>query len=292
MAMLDALLNGLVDYAGLFPPAGLPMPEAVRNHASYLRGPHHRLLGRFILPLARLAEFEAAYSTLHATEQEGWRLSVLASPEPATGWRAIQAFHARWPHARIVSIEAKAGTPADIAALSAAFPPAVELWIEAPLAGDFTPWVAAIKTAGRGAKLRTGGVVPEAFPTATDVIRFLKTCHDSGLTAKATAGLHHPVSGDYRLTYEPASPSGPMFGFLNLFLAAALVQAGGSAADGARLLMDRSAGSFRLANGSLSWRGRAFTPAALAGTRRSLLRSFGSCSFTEPVEGLQGLGWL
>ena len=35
---LRALLAGLVDYAGLFPPAGLDMSVAVHNYAAYRAG--------------------------------------------------------------------------------------------------------------------------------------------------------------------------------------------------------------------------------------------------------------
>ncbi len=32
---IHTLMTGLIDYAGLFPPAGLPMREAVGNYAKY-----------------------------------------------------------------------------------------------------------------------------------------------------------------------------------------------------------------------------------------------------------------
>ena len=36
---LQALLESLIDYAGLFPPAGLDMATAVANYAGYKDGP-------------------------------------------------------------------------------------------------------------------------------------------------------------------------------------------------------------------------------------------------------------
>ena len=56
-AATRALLSGLIDYAGLFPPAGLPMNRALENHAGYRRGPDHWALNRFVVPARRLAEF-------------------------------------------------------------------------------------------------------------------------------------------------------------------------------------------------------------------------------------------
>ncbi len=57
---MRALLDGLIDYAGLFPPAALGMEDAVASYATYRRGPFAWMLGRFIVPAARLGEFEQA----------------------------------------------------------------------------------------------------------------------------------------------------------------------------------------------------------------------------------------
>lgn len=299
MSAASSLLDSLVDYAGLFPPAQLAMVEAVRNHAGYLAGPHRAALGRFVVPLARLAEFEAAFAALPPTQQTGWRLSVLAGANPADDVGAIAAFNARHADARIVSVETKVSAPdapiapADIARLVAPFPPSLEVWVElAPTAPDLPALIDAVRATGRGAKLRTGGVTPDAFPAPAVVARFLRECHRVGVVLKTTAGLHHPLRGDYRLTYEPGSATGKMFGFLNVFLAAALVHAGGSDADALALLDESDPCVFTVAPDALAWRGHRFTAVQLATTRRTLCRSFGSCSFTEPVEGLQQIHWL
>ena len=44
-ASLRALLTGVVDYAGLFPPARLPLDEAIRNYARYRQGSDAWMLG-------------------------------------------------------------------------------------------------------------------------------------------------------------------------------------------------------------------------------------------------------
>jgi hypothetical protein len=59
-AAVRALLSGLVDYAGLFPPAGLDMAGAVERYANHHRGPRAWMLGRFVVPVARLTEFAVA----------------------------------------------------------------------------------------------------------------------------------------------------------------------------------------------------------------------------------------
>src|SRR5688500_20325313 len=55
-ASLRALMAGLIDYAGLFPPAKLPLDASLANYVRYRRGPDRWMLGRFICPAARLAE--------------------------------------------------------------------------------------------------------------------------------------------------------------------------------------------------------------------------------------------
>src|SRR5688572_5966391 len=56
---IQTLMSGLIDYAGLYPPAKLEMSTAVDKYAAYLRSPHAWMLGRFILPVSRLEEFRA-----------------------------------------------------------------------------------------------------------------------------------------------------------------------------------------------------------------------------------------
>ena len=83
-----------------------------------------------------------------------------------------------------------------------------------------------------------------------------------------------------------------MFGFLNVFLAATLIHGGGAEADAAALLADGDSANFSCNADALVWRDQRFTAAQLAASRRDLCRSFGSCSFTEPIEGLVELKWL
>lgn len=293
MSAVTTLLDSAIDYAGLFPPAKLSMPDAVHAYAQYAGGLHNRFLGRFICPLARLREFESAYAALPASEEtRPWQLSVLTGLDPSADASAIAAFNARQPHVQINSFETKVHSPDEIPRATSALPADLEVWIEVPVVGEIERFAAAIKSAGRGAKIRTGGVTADAFPHAQDVARFFKSCHAAGVPAKATAGLHHPLRGEYRLTYDKGAPCGMMYGFLNVFLAAALVRNGRSEADVVAALEDKDAKHFNFNAGGLRWRRQQFTVADLAATRRELCRSFGSCSFVEPVEGLQELGWL
>ena len=58
------LLAEIIDYAGLFPPSQITMQEAVINFATYRNSNYSWMLGRFVLPVARLDEFMEAAEDL------------------------------------------------------------------------------------------------------------------------------------------------------------------------------------------------------------------------------------
>lgn len=283
---LRTLVRGLVDYAGLFPPAALPMAEAVANYASYHRSADAWALGRFVVTAARLAEFEAAARDLAPAAGEApWHLSLLVA-QPQDG-AACTACNARW-NGRIVIdvIEGKASTPGEVDALVAAMPEGPTLFVELPLDDRLGPCLTRVKATGALAKIRTGGVVAEAFPAAAQVVGFLRGCHDAGVDFKATAGLHHPVRGPYRLTYAPDAPVGTMYGYLNVLLAAAAIRAGGSDADATRLLLAEDPDTLALDGNVVTWAG---VHVPVTADVRTFMRGVGSCSFREPVDELLAL---
>src|SRR5262245_27407200 len=76
-ASLRALLTGILDYEGLFPPAKLLLNEALRNYLRYRTEPEAWMLGRFICPAARLAELARLLPA--EPPSSPWGVSVLAS---------------------------------------------------------------------------------------------------------------------------------------------------------------------------------------------------------------------
>jgi hypothetical protein len=257
---LRTLLAGLIDYAGLFPPADLDMPDAARNYAAYRAGPHAWALGRFIVPAVRLGEVDPA-----------WRCSVLGVPP-------------RWVEACEIKVE----RAADAASILAALPEPVTAYFELPTAADPAPLAA-----GRArAKVRTGGLTPDAFPAPGDLARFLYRCAAARVPFKATAGLHHPLRSVQRCTYQPDSPTALMHGFVNVFLAAALLWHGDSEAAAIATLEEQSPGAFHFDDQSAAWHTHRLTTAQLREARERFAMSFGSCSFEEPIHDLQQFGWL
>jgi hypothetical protein len=83
-----------------------------------------------------------------------------------------------------------------------------------------------------------------------------------------------------------------MFGFLNVFLAAAFARDGLGAAETSALLEERDANALTFTASEVKWRGRALSADAVHRARTSTATSFGSCSFAEPVADLSSLGLL
>jgi hypothetical protein len=289
---LRALLEHVVDYAGLFPPAALPMHEAVAEYARHRESPNAWMLGRFVVPVARLDELAAARPGA-AAAQRCWPISVLVSADPARDADVMRRFGERYGDQFVIqSLELRA---ASVQAIEWALPLVdrnLERYVEIPLDVDPRPLLQAIAKHGGRAKARTGGVTADAFPAPSELARFIARCAEVGVPFKATAGLHHPLRGEQRLTYASDATAATMFGFLDVFLAGALAQSGADEPSLVRLLEERDPGAFSVSGDVLRWHDLSFDVARLAASRRELAISFGSCSFREPVDDLHRLGFL
>jgi hypothetical protein len=298
-AALRTLLHSRIDYAGLFPPAGLDMTAAVTNYASYRDGAHAWALGRFVAPASRIAQFESAAVGLlpPSPSPSPWRVAALLGADPAADMRALGELncrHAADGEGAVTAdvVEGKADSVEAVERLLRRVPPYLQAYVEVPIAGDPAPLVAAIGRAGGRAKVRTGGITPDAFPATADVVRFIRACLSARVPFKATAGLHHPLRADYRLTYEPDSVRGTMFGFLNLFLTTAFMAAGLDDPHAQLLLEERDRDSIHFDDTGVEWKGRRLSLDAMRRSREEGIASFGSCSFTEPIGDLESLGLL
>jgi hypothetical protein len=285
-----ALLRGAVDYAGTFPPATLSLGDAVRNYARCRAGTHAWMLGSLVVSAARLNELR-----LEPTDSP-WPVSVVIPRGAEADVSGILRLSEGWGgRAAVAAIEFPPVDIAQIADLAARVPRDVDAFFEIPThasqAADdksVLEQLDAVAAAGALAKIRTGGTTAAAFPAAATVYRFLRACADRTLACKATAGLHHALSGQYSLTYETGSASTRMFGFLNIAVLAAIVHCGASECEALKAVSDNE--GFRFEPDALLWGPYRIPASSLAVMRRTLFRSFGSCSFAEPVDDLVRLG--
>ncbi len=288
---VSALLTHAIDYAGLYPPASLSMADAVREYQKQRFGPDAWALGRFVVGAAQLEAFVAAREQADAVH---WPLSVLSTGNVADDVRLISAADAHSGKLRVEAIEARvpsATSAADLAPLTQLVP---ELYVEGPHIDDgkaLLELLRAVRSLGARAKIRTGGVTTDAIPSARLTAEFLRACVAVGVQFKATAGLHHLVRGEYPLTYEPVSMRATMFGFLNVFMAAALAHADAPLDVLIGVLEEREPGAFETRDDQLCWRDRCLTSAMLLRMRDGALHSFGSCSFQEPIAELTAAGF-
>jgi hypothetical protein len=298
---LRLLCDGLVDYAGLFPPAQLSMEEAVRNYASYRSSPDAWMLGRFVVPVSRLGEFERCADALLPRERdaEAWPISALVSADADADIETIFAFnraHADEPASGLAvvdAIELKVSDPHAIDELMRLIPEQLTPYFELPHDEDVRPAITALAGTGGRAKIRCGGVTPELIPTTDEVARFIAHCSSADVAFKATAGLHHPIRAEYRLTYEDDPPRAVMHGFLNVFLASAFVRAARLDVDDARdILEETDASVFRFGPEGVRWGEKSLDTARIARVRETFAIGYGSCSFTEPTDELRDLGLL
>jgi hypothetical protein len=297
VSAVRVLLHGIVDYAGLFPPAGLEMASAVSEYAEHRDGPYAWALGRFVLPAARLEEFEEDASPIVPREgARSWALSALLGSDIEEDVARIEEFNRRHSDARlgavlVDTVETKTHSPRDVERAGELLDRRFDTYMEVPVSEDPAEIIAAISHTCAKAKIRMGGVTSDAFPPSGHVARFLARCIAHNVAFKATAGLHHPWRAEYRLTYAKDSPQGTMFGFLNVLLAVAALHAGFSEQDGIALLDERDPAAVQFLDREVRWRGRALSAEILERARESMV-AVGSCSFREPITELRVVGLL
>ncbi len=283
MRAAEALLHGAIDYAGLFPPAGLDLEATVRNYAAYRSGRDAWALGRLVLPAAKLAEFADRWPQYVAE----WPISLLLGSDYDTEMRlAIDV------GLRLDAVECRPARLEDIAEIRRRMPSDGLLFVESPQGCALQELIVAVADAGACAKVRTGGVVAEAIPASSTVAAFLVACAKRGVRLKATAGLHHAIRGEQRLTYEPQSATAVMHGFVNFFVAAAAAYEGANETEITEMLNDREDKNFKVSVEGLQWRERSFSSEAIREMRDRFAISFGSCSFEEPMEEMRAMGWI
>jgi hypothetical protein len=311
-AAFRAFHEDLIDYAGLFPPAELEMPEALANYRAHWASPESWMLARFVCPCSRLAHLAEVCEAAGAAPPK--RLTVLARPAEtpeqlleslATDLDALES------HVR------KAGTQSTPEVLELRLPPKLKdapallrevrrslvrdglgplrVFVEATAERKMSEVVARTIEAldevrgegwdAAGFKLRCGGVIAAAYPDLETVETVLAEAHRRRVPLKATAGLHHPVR------HHRDDLGVDEHGFWNLFGAGLLLAA--RAIPEERLgdvLGETDPSSFSFTGGRFAWRDASIGADVIASGRRDAITSFGSCSFDEPREDLTRLG--
>jgi hypothetical protein len=306
-ASLRALLEGIIDYAGLFPPAALPLDQAIRNYARYRKEPESWMMARFVCPIKQLAESDPWVESLfHArapfvcsvlgrewTPEEDFVASAVADSSSIANYHASHG-----DRTFIDTLEVRLPVGIDTArwqkyesALSIFWKNLnLRVFCEVP-AGCVTAAQAIGllgSTQGRlGFKLRCGGVHASAFPGPEQIAFTIAACRDARVPLKFTAGLHHP------LRHFNAGVQTHMHGFINVFVAGVLAHARNLTEEQLHAIIeDEDPASFAFTDDELRWKDQRATTAEIVEARKHAVTSFGSCSFDEPRDDLRKLGWL
>lgn len=306
-------LTGLIDDAGLFPPARLPLPDAVATHRRNRARPEAWMVARFVCPASQLGALAAL---LEAGER--FAVAVTLDLDTSLPWSdglgaslaqvdaADERLNVQLVELRLMGDDLAEAVSAVVAALDAGLAARVVPCLEVPRA-DSPPerdrWPAMLDAAlaamasareqgslRHGAprmKIRTGGLEPAAFPTPDELALLVVACRDHGVPFKATAGLHHPVR------HTEAATGLPMHGFLNLLGGAAFaLDRGLTAGEVAEVIAEEDPTAFSLEPDRLRWRHAEAGTAVIARARAELFTSQGSCDVDEPVTDLRALGVL
>ncbi len=303
---LRTFLAGIVDYAGLFPPARLPLEQAIRAYVRYTREEAAWMLGRFVCPASRLPELTplgrelfVGVPVLFSALGRGGGTTEEFLTGLGADLDAVSAF--RETHGAGVDVDAfETRVPADALSgpesLTALLDAAdrligssgLSVYYEMPADGDVTTLAAGLRgRRDRGIKVRCGGLLPGDFPDGATLAHAVRVAVRAGVALKATAGLHHPLP---RL--DAAIPA-RMHGFVNLFAAGILARTNEmEESEIGALLADEDPTHFLFSDEGLRWQDRQATVREIAAARRGSITSFGSCSFDEPRDDLRALGWL
>ena len=305
MNSLKIFLSKIIDYAGLYPPASLPLEEAFANFVLYQQAEEAWMLSRFIIPAKRLEELPGFYGSLSfsilgrggkdASEfLENLKLDI-------ENIRAFREMHGADAFADMFEVALPASALEDIvsahdlvnSAANVLNRNGLTVFFEAPFgegwqirADKLMRFLRKFKDRHIGLKLRTGGVTADTFPPTAQVAWAIASARDAGVPMKCTAGLHHPV----RHFNEGMLVN--MHGFLNVFGAGVLAATKHLSVEQIQMILEEEdPASLVFDETGFAWKDLRVVTSEVLHARQQVV-SFGSCSFDEPREDLRALGFM
>jgi hypothetical protein len=304
----QSFMAGFIDYAGLFPPASLNLQEALDEYGRYLPCADSWMLGRFIIPASQLTDLPTLTDTWHFSVLgrsgsnvlefvRGLEADLICLQDfRKTKAASADVFEVRLPLSVLTSssnllelLDSASYQLTDQYNLTVFYETTLdEAWRE-----NMATTIASLSQHNQqtghhnGFKLRCGGIVASAFPTAEQIAHALLLCRDRQVPFKATAGLHHPIR------HYNDSVQSKMHGFVNVFGAGILAHVHHLTPEQTiTILSDEDPRNFHFTESHFAWKNLSATSEQIIPIRQSQLIAFGSCSFDEPREDMQKLGWL
>jgi hypothetical protein len=268
---------GLVDDAAVFPPGDAPLPAAVAAYTHRRDEWYADLVGPLVVRDTDLPDVPSDLPVSVVLTGGAGAVSGVAGLAQKRGHRLVALESA------VRDLDDPAG---NVRRITAAVESAresgglvgTEVYVELPQVDPTPAWLAAadaVAEAEHHLKFRTGGLEPRLFPAVSTVAAWIDAALDRETSYKCTAGLHHAVRHrDHETGFEH-------LGFLNVLLATRVAFDGGSRDEVTEVLDDHYANDLVAMARQTD----------LLGARR-WFTSYGSCSVTEPLDDLLGLGLL
>ena len=302
-ASFQALMTEILDYAGMFPPAKLPIDKALPAYlAAKKSSPNRWMLGRFVCPTAELPKIlDLGLNVADLSE-----ITIAALGQRATGHQTMASTFDEdlghiWALRESLRLDGivnvyEVALPAGVTEFPASLVDSLRRenlsgFVEVPFGPnwvrDFDALTTTIKPGTLGLKLRCGGLTADAFPSDAYVAHFIHRATNRQLAWKATAGLHHPRR------HWDAALGVWHHGFLNVFLAGILARIHRlTERDIAGILADREGAGFQITADRIAWKTWSATTEQIRTFRATAATTFGSCSFDEPCQDLMTMGLL
>jgi len=295
-SLLGQLLDGVIDYAGLFPPAQLTIEDALAEYSS-LAEDRAWMVDLFICTSNKLAELDALVrrkgleaipvsvignvidqpdKALASIERDMQRMEGCANLEFGAYEIPIN-HHDEGSIRRVLKTLDRSGVVGMVEDVYVEF--AWNSTLE-----DCMHDMAAVNP-NLGAKARCGGTTANLFPSVQELAHFIHTAVSIEIPFKMTAGLHQP------LRYLDSELGVHRHGFLNVCLASAFaLGADLSTAEIESVLSIEDGAVLTISDDEISCLGHSLDEqdVALFG---DWFGGFGSCSVDEPVDGLKKLGY-
>jgi hypothetical protein len=284
-------LENIIDYAGTFPPAALAAAESVNSYRNYRQGDERWIVGS-------LAWACSSLNALTPLVKEGDEFELALIGRPSTSWESwldareqdIQDINKALEAAPGLAAATYESKVADLSKISESLGSLrilsrdIDIYVELPWDEPIEEALAEIAAQEWArVKFRTGGATKEAYPTPEQLANVIKQCVDLEVEFKLTAGLHEPIA------HIDESNGAFAHGFLNVMMATAIAfEDDASVREMAEVLASADPSLWGIKKG-LSFDGKVLDEDGL-NNARSFFGSFGSCSVSEPLQGLQRLG--
>ncbi|MEZ4745865.1 MAG: hypothetical protein R3C41_07325 [Calditrichia bacterium] len=328
--IIQQMMSGAIDFAGLFPPAELGMDSAITQYANYRTLDDAWMLGRFICPASRLRELDAYKNSLFETD-EPFRFSVLGSggkdakqfaarlAKDVADINTFLAFHenrvamevyeTRLPDALIAKPDVatlQSLIEENALALAKTSHSAVIPFYEITLTSN---WREALSTTIRAITAfnlslkDSDGDAPIAQRAGFKIRcggvepQMYPDAEQIATVINTCLRFNVPLKATAGLHHPVrhfnAAAGVKMHGFLNVIGAMVLADVHGlDTGEIEEIIADEDAGNFIFTRRAFAWQGMRASESDIRKNRENGFTSFGSCSFDEPREDLAALNLL